>query len=170
MSASVSGLIVVWDLARSGVDVFGGAVVELEVEVGAEEVSAAMDFAGVVSSSSSFSSSEPEDQPTSSSAAAGVDAVHSQYVVLGKQWEERTLEHLASALLLALDDMAEEVVSAPKRGIVDFLGDKLLHCVSQLLVLLKILSYGVGLLLRVECLLPFLPLRTRGVLEERVQR
>lgn len=83
MSASVSGLIVVWDLARSGVDVFGGAVVEAEVEVGAEEVLAAVDFARVVSSS--FSSSEPEDQPTSSSAAAGVDAVHSQYVVLSKQ-------------------------------------------------------------------------------------
>ena len=68
MSVSASaGLIVVWLLARSGVDVDLGPSVGLEVVVGC-----------LVVAGSSSSASESEDQSTSSS-SAGVDAEKGQH-------------------------------------------------------------------------------------------
>lgn len=73
------------------------------------------------------SSSESSSQATSSS-AAGVDAGAISSCLKGEEIWSYTFEHFASPLLFALDDVAEEIVSAPEGLVFRLLGHAFLHC------------------------------------------
>ena len=77
-----------------------------------------------------------------------------------------TFQQFASPLLLRLDDHPEEIVARPKRGVFHLLRHQFLHRPPQFFVFLEVGSYGGGLLLDVEFVLPFFVFPAFGVLRE----